>query len=543
MNPPAAGVHGEVGIGRAFLDHHLDFHPVDATFMGVRDRDHLLPRCDGAAVPDERRALATLGARIEAAPQDSVGERLDRWVAAGEIACAAAALDTRPRFANPAWFTGEAAFSVVSLLLPQSLPHGCDGMAARLAALPDFLSDGQARLLEAGAAPAGWVARARREAVAMAGFLDGPLRLHEAWRAEWAAPAHSAATALQHFADGLDGMDDRDAAAGQQALALINARQHGLRETPEALAASAQAAFDRLGHELEADAARIDPGRSAQVILDDLALLHPPYEAVAQRYRDWHEAASRAAAGLVTPERDYGLDYEVLAKPFQQLAGALYFLSYRSPSACSPGQGSVYWLAPPGDDRQAYLRGQGDATIKLIHAVHHGSIGHHTHNAHARRAHSLLGRVAGTDCASGIAFLSGGMAVEGWACYAEDLLMEAPGFYTPEECLLLKQYERRNAASVLVDVRLHCGEWSQAEAARFYREEAGFTPQRVEAEVVRNSMFPGSRLMYWRGVEAIRALRRRWGGSTQDFHDTLLSYGHVPIPAIEAEMARAALIR
>ena len=56
-------------------------------------------------------------------------------------------------------------------------------------------------------------------------------------------------------------------------------------------------------------------------------------------------------------------------------------------------------------------------------------------------------------------------------------------------------------------------------------------------------MFPGSRLMYWCGVEAIRALRRRWTGSTQDFHDTLLSYGHVPIPAIEAEMARTALVR
>ena len=543
MSAPTAGARGEAGIGQAFLDHHLDFHPVDATFMGVRDRDHLLPRCDRAAASDERRALSALGARVEAAPQDSVGERLDRWVAAGEIACAEAALDTRPRFANPAWFTGEAAFSMVSLLLPQSLPHGCDGMAARLAALPDFLSDGRARLMEAGAAPAGWVARARREAAAMAGFLDASLHLHEAWRAEWAAPAGSAAAALRRFATGLDGLEDRDAAAGHQALALINARLHGMRETPEALAASAEAAFDRLGEELEADAARIDPGRSAPEILDDLALLHPPYDAVAQRYRDWHEAASRAAAGLVTPEHDYGLEYRVLSDPFRQLAGELYFLSYRSPSAFSPGQGSVYWLATPGEDRQAYLRGQSDATIKLIHAVHHGSIGHHTHNARARQAHSLLGRVAGTDCASGIAFLSGGMAVEGWACHAEDLLMEAPGFYTPEERLLLKQYERRNAASVLVDVRLHLGEWSQAEAARFYREEAGFAPQRVEAEVVRNSMFPGSRLMYWSGVEAIRALRRRWTGGTQDFHDTLLSYGHVPIPAIEAEMAREALIR
>ena len=538
---------GEAGIGQAFLDHHLDFHPVDATFMGLRGRDHQLPRADAAAAADERRAIAALRHRIADAladaPADTAGERLDRWIAEGELACAEAALDTRPRFANPAWFTGEAAFSIVGLLLPQSLPHGPDGVSARLAALPDFLSDGGARLVEAGAAPSGWVARARREAGAMAGFLTGPLRVHEAWRAEWEPLAQSASMALLHFAGGLDRLVDRGAAAGYESLALITARLHGLSEAPEALAASARLAFDRLGAELEADAARIDRRRSAAEILDHVSLLHPALDAVAARYRHWHREANRAAAGLVTPEPTYGLDYRILAPPFGDLATGLYFLSYRSPAAFNPGHGSVYWLAPPTEDSAAYLRGQNDATIKLVHAVHHGSIGHHTHNACARRAESLLGRIGGTDCASGIALLSAGMAVEGWACYAEDLLMESPGFYTPEECLLLKQYERRNAASVLVDVQLHCGAWNQAEAMRFYREEAGFAPQRVEAEVVRNSMFPGSRLMYWAGVEAIRGLRRRWRGSVLDFHDSFLSYGHVPIGAIEAEMQREALIR
>ena len=117
--------------------------------------------------------------------------------------------------------------------------------------------------------------------------------------------------------------------------------------------------------------------------------------------------------------------------------------------------------------------------------------------------------------------------------------MEAPGFYEPAEILLLKQYERRNAASVIVDIRLHLGDWSMAEAVVFYRDQAGFAPARVEGEVVRNSMLPGSRLMYWLGVEGIKDLRRRWQGSTQAFHDALLSYGHVPLAWIGEEMDRA----
>jgi len=180
--------------------------------------------------------------------------------------------------------------------------------------------------------------------------------------------------------------------------------------------------------------------------------------------------------------------------------------------------------------------------VKAVHAVHHGSIGHHTQNARARQAASRLARLGGTDCAAGIAFLSAGTMVEGWACYAEDLLLEAPGFYSPGEILLLKQFERRNAASVLVDIRLHTGEWTLEEAKRFYRDEAGFAAGRVDGEVTRNSIFPATRLMYWLGVEAIKDLRSRWRGGVQAFHDTLIGHGHVPVAWAEDEMRRAGQI-
>ncbi|MFC6667341.1 DUF885 family protein [Deinococcus radiopugnans] len=128
--------------------------------------------------------------------------------------------------------------------------------------------------------------------------------------------------------------------------------------------------------------------------------------------------------------------------------------------------------------------------------------------------------------------------MEGWACYAEDLLLEAPGFYTPQEELLLKQFEFRNAACCLADIRLHTGQWTLAQMRAFYRDEVGFAPGRVWAETTRNSIYPATRLMYWLGTQVIRELRAELDLAPQVFHDRLLSYGCAPVTLIADEMRR-----
>ena len=526
-----------------FLAHHLRFRPVDATFMGLGGYDDLLPPAGAGTANEEEAGLVALQSRLEAAPTPATpGARLDLRLMRAEVAVAKANLAQRPRFANPCWYTGETAFGIIGLLLPQSQPADPETVTARLRAIPDFLADGRARLAGA-AAPRGWVARAQREAAAFADFLDAGIRLHPAWDASWAGPAAAAARAAQAFAAAIDGVEDRDPAAGSAHLSLLIREAHGLDPSPEVLARRGQDAFDRLGEELTGMAARIDRGRSWREQLEDLSFLHPlTSEAVLESYRSWHDRALAEGAALVTPATPYGLVYRTLVPAFHNVARDLYFLFYRSPPAGRPGAGSVYWVAPAAGDEAAYLRQQNQATVKAIHAVHHGSIGHHTQNARARQASSRLARLGGTDCAAGIAFLSAGTMVEGWACYAEDLLLEAPDFYTPTERLLLKHFERRNAASVLVDIRLHTGEWSLAEARRFYREEAGFAPTRVDGEVTRNSIFPASRLMYWVGVERIKELRSRWRGDARSFHDDLIGHGHVPVAWVESEMQLAGKI-
>jgi hypothetical protein len=524
-----------------FLNHHLAFRPVDATFMGVTGQDAKLPRADATAATDEKRGLTELAARLAAQPEPiSLGDRLDLRIMRAETAIALANLGNRPRFLNPAWYTGEVAFGIIGLLLPQSEPVLREAVRARLNAVPDFLADGRARL-HGTAVPRGWAERAKREAAVFGIFLRGDLKRHPAWDVTWAAPADAAARALEQFTAGLAGLEDRSPACGVPHLTLLMREAHGLDLSPEEAVTQASAAFERMTEELKEMAATIDPARSWQQQVEALSDIQPPAEAVVAEYRQWHDRAIADGRALVTPADEYGLDYRVMPPAFQGVAGELYFLFYRSPPARRPGQGSVYWVSAPGNDPAAYLRGQNRAIVKTIHSVHHGSIGHHTQNARARAAKSRLAQVGGTDCASGISFLTSGTMVEGWACYAEDLLVEAPGFYTDAEVLLLKQFERRNAASVLVDIRLHTGEWSLSEAERFYLE-AGFAPARVPGEIVRNSILPGTRLMYWLGVEAIKDLRRSWRGDTRAFHDTLLGYGHIPVKWAGEEMARAGMI-
>jgi len=523
----------------AFLAHHLRLYPVDATFIGAAGHDHRLPPLDA---DEERAGIAALRHQLAVTPEsDAPGGRLDRRFIVAELARASAALDTRPRFANPAWYAGEAAFAVVSLLLPQSAPVNRAALLARLESIPDFLASARARL-GAGTASQGWTRRAQREARAMAGFLDGDLRLHPAWQAEWEPPAAAAAAAFGDFAAALDTLPDADPIAGAAYIDLMLRTVHGFAFDADEALQRAEAAYARLGEELAAMAARLEPARSAPDQLAALAAIGPEADAVPAAYRDWHRRAMADARHLVTPAEDYGLDFPLMAPAFRGASRALYFLAYRSPPAARPGAGSVYWVpAPPEGDTAAYRRGLNLATIKSVHAVHHGSIGHHTQNARARAAASRIARIAGTDAASGLTLPSAGTMVEGWACYAQLLMLECPGFHTPAEALLEKQQERRNAASVLVDIRLHDGRWSAADAARFYRE-AGFAPERIEGELVRNTIFPGSRLMYWLGVEAIRDLRLRWRGDPRSFHDTLLSFGHAPIAWIGEEMERAGML-
>ena len=157
----------------------------------------------------------------------------------------------------------------------------------------------------------------------------------------------------------------------------------------------------------------------------------------------------------------------------------------------------------PRDEQLRRLRATNTSVIKLNHVVHHGAIGHHVQNYYAYRGASEIGRVAAVDCANRIGMFLGGTMAEGWACYATDV-MDDVGFFTPEESVAQQHTRARLLARAVVDIGLHTGTLSFDDAVALYRDRVGMSPDAARGEACKNSMFPGTALMYWLGTEGLQ---------------------------------------
>jgi uncharacterized protein (DUF885 family) len=200
------------------------------------------------------------------------------------------------------------------------------------------------------------------------------------------------------------------------------------------------------------------------------------------------------------------------------------------------------YVVPPidglsGEAVEARLRAVNDSVITLNHVVHHGAIGHHVQNHHAYRGRSRVGKVAAVDTANRIAMFAGGSLAEGWACYVCDL-MEEIGFLTPLHRIAQQHTRVRIAARAVVDLSIHTGTMSVAQAASLYADRAFMSPAAARSEAVRNSMYPGTAVMYWLGTQGLHTLRAsiwaRQGGafSMHAFHNRVLSHGAIPVALI-----------
>ncbi len=488
--------------------------------MGLAGHDHRLPPADVDAADREREGIAGLMRELDKVQvADSPESRLDARLLRAALVHAGAALAHWPRFRQPSWYTGEVAFGLISLLLPTAPAGSQEALADRIKGTPALLASGKAAL-DGQPTPPTWSERAGRECRAITRLLTLSLPRHPLWNESLAALSIQAAAAMADFQRSLRNLPPGNPACGSDYLTLLMREVHGLPWSPDEAVELAREAFEELGERITHHPAA---GAAAPT-------LDTP-EALPAAYQHWHERALEEAAPLVTPASEYDLTFANLPEWARDVAADLYFLSYRSPPAFTPGSGSIYWTAPVE---------QSVIAVKQTHALHHGSIGHHTQNTRARNAKSRLARLGGTDCASGIAFLSAGTMVEGWSCYVTELAKEIPGFYTPTDELASLQAERRNAGSVLADIGLHSGRWSLEQMQAFYRDEAGFPPARIVSETTRNSILPSTRLMYFLGTKQIKELLPEIGGETRSFHDSLLSYGHVPIAwaADELRLAR-----
>jgi hypothetical protein len=534
-------------------------NPVSATFIGVHEFDDRLPDLTPRSREQRRVETESLLRRLRSLPEEplSAAQRIDRTLAEGHLEISLWE-QSSAQFAhgNPSAPLGEATFGVIGLFLRPFAPlrERAENAIARLSAIPAFLAAARESI---DASPPAWTAKARRECDGALAFLTGGIDLlaadpgvpGDALRSAAAA----AADAVREYAHWLDadlarrpsGTD----AAGEEGLELIVRRAHCSDASLADLERDAEEELARAAAWLRAHAGDFGAG-SPQEVLARLAELHPTADGYYAAYGEvWEAARAAAAAHDLVTWPDFPIEFVPQPEWAREAAPSLYFLFYRSPAAFDHVLPVQYLVTPiepsmPAAEIERRLRATNDSVIKLNHVVHHGGIGHHVQNWNAFRAESRIGRVAAVDCASRIAMLCGGSMAEGWACYATQL-MEEVGFLTPLEEYAEQHTLLRMAARTLSDLRLHSGRWTLEDTAEFYRETVFMSPAAAEGEAVKNSMFPGTALMYRLGVETIHSLRRdiaaREGASFHlgRFHDLLLSYGSVP-PALIARSMREA---
>lgn len=133
---------------------------------------------------------------------------------------------------------------------------------------------------------------------------------------------------------------------------------------------------------------------------------------------------------------------------------------------------------------------------------------------------------------------------EGWALYAEQLANEL-GLYSGDlDQLGRLSFDSWRAARLVVDTGLHDQGWSRAQAVRFFLENTPLAENNVRNEVDRYVTWPGQALGYKLGELEIRRLRAESEaalGARFDraaFHDAVLRGGDVPLPLLQARVAR-----
>jgi hypothetical protein len=576
-----------------FFASYYAHRPVNATFIGVHDLDHVLPDFSENGCGDAVAEMEGL-LRESASPSfsETPWEALDRRLAEGFLKIQLWEYDSRHfHRGNPSLYTGEAVFGVMALFLTDFAPLAdrVERAAARLAAVPRLLAQGRENVRRA---PLAWTDRAIRECKGALAFLtrgmeilladSGSVALQgrpdkdRSFAGGWipgdgepdsplGTPAHGralsslrtaareAACAFESFQEYLTAEVRRHPSnhysCGEEAFSLHMREGHFLEQAPEEILTYAQGQLAEAAVRVE-EHPHFTPGD-----LEGLAAFHPLVDRYYDAYRETWDAVRRRAEErelLTWPE--FPIRYVPRPRWSREAAPYLYFLSYRSPAAFNRPPVHDYLVTPidptmPREKSDELLRANNDSVIKLNHVIHHGSIGHHVQNWHAFRSPSRVGQVSAVDCAARIAMFCGGTMAEGWACYATDLMAEA-GALTPLEAYAEMRGRTRMCARTIVDVQLHLGRMTLEEAALFYQEHAGMGRDAAVGEAVKNSMFPGAAVIYLLGTDAIHGLRQELAATAashgrafvlRDFHDTLLSYGSLPVGLVAQDMKERAM--
>ncbi len=542
-------------LGRRWLDRSLRLSPINATTTGDHRFDHLVDDVSASGRAASLRFARETLAALEAidAGQLSRANQVDALILGNSLRAQIWQTETWQNWAwNPLGYQSLAGGALYGLMAREfaPLPQRLESATARMERLPALLAQARAEL-QPTRVPAPHAAtyaaqnpglksivsgmiephrgvlnarkRARLEA-AIATF-NAAVDEHQAWIVGTLVPAAQA-----EFRSGAEIFDTQLRFTLQSDLtraeirrradaAVISVREEMYRVSKLALAGRADAPATPDAPTPEQQQAAI------RAALDLAAADRPARDRVVPIATEGVEEARRFVVerDLITVPAE---PVRVIDMPEFQRGVAVAYCD--SPGPLEQHLDTFYAVSPIPEDwteeqATSFLREYNTRQLLDV-SVHEAMPGHYTQIWHSNRYPSVLRAVLGS-----------GSFVEGWAVYAEELMVEE-GFRRDDPLFRLSQLKMqlRSIANAIIDQAIHVDGMSQEEMMHFLTHTA-FQEEREAAGKWRRAQLSVTQLStyfvgYQEHLETRVAARATWGGqfNLKRYHDGVLSFGSPP---------------
>ncbi|MGI9222986.1 MAG: DUF885 domain-containing protein [Woeseiaceae bacterium] len=553
-----------------YLNERVEFSPVDATAIGDHRADDRLDEVDAAARQRERKAFRAYRDTLATIDQDELSRanQVDAEILRNEINSTLFEIDTLEEWAwNPLLYIDLSGRSVYGLLARDFAPaeQRLDNAAARLEQLPRFLDQARAALqpkrvpkIHAETAVQqnpGLLAIIDAMIVPQLDALPGAIRTrlqaaievarnaiaeHQSWLEEELLPR-----AAGDFRIGAEFYDQKLAFAlnsplnRREIMALAESEYESVRNQMYEIAKQVYAGTHP--HTAFPD----DPDEAYKQVIIRAALEHayrklPPRDGIVEiATRNLKQATDFVVErNIVTMPED---PVEIIVMPEFQRGVSLAYLD--PPGPLDKGQKAFYAVAPlPADwtDEQveSFLREYNLLSIQNL-TIHEGVPGHYLQIALSNRYPSALRSV-----------LWSGPFVEGWAVYAERVMIDA-GYldHDPLMRLIQLKWYLRAVTNAIIDSAIHVDGMTRDEAMTLMIE-GGFQEEREAAgKWIRAQLTSAQLSTYFVGYQEHIAMRKAveaaWGDefTLRRYHDQALSYGSPPVRFVRALILSEAIPR
>ena len=280
-----------------------------------------------------------------------------------------------------------------------------------------------------------------------------------------------------------------------------------------------------------------DTMRLIRQVIDQLTLKHAPRDGFV-------DAVKRQIPTLIKFVNDHDLLTQDPSKPLVVRETPLYMRgSGAGASVSAPGpydtQANTYYNVEPlpptwtAAQAESYLREYNDYTLQILN-IHEAIPGHYTQLVYANRSPSLVKSIFGN-----------GAMIEGWAVYAERLMLEnGYGHNSDELWLLWDKWNMRSTLNAVVDNLIQTQNASEADVVQLLTG-AGFQEEAEARNKWHRATLSQVQLSsYFTGYTEIMALReevKQKEGSKfnlKNFNEQFLSYGSAPVRYIRQLLLR-----